>query len=231
MRSYKKIQIDEVLNEDNISLDWSISGYLGDDFVEIITSADCGNILMYKYGERAFFKPDNTQLDDYAYLLKLWRIWLDDKKTDYLKGYKALTLEYDPISNYDSYEVVTTAHGHVLTDVSKPGITTTNTNNFTPGVTDTTESSIYGYNSATASDADKVVNSKTGTDTNTNTITRTGSDEDTHTHSGIDTVTSDKSGNIGVTTSQQMIEAELKLRLIDYVDRVIKCFIDEYTCY
>lgn len=231
MITYNKIRIDEVLTETNITQDWAISGNLGDDFISIITSPDCGNILLYKYGERSFYKPDNSVLSDYGFLLKLWRIWLDGNKTDYLKMYAAVESEYNPINNYDSTEKTTTQHGHILTDKSQPGVKTTSTNEFEPGITDTTESSIYGYNSAAASDADKVVNTKTGKDTNTNTIERTGFDTDTHTHSGTDTVTTEKSGNIGVTTSQQMIESEVTLRLKDYVDRIIKCFIDEYTTY
>ena len=231
MKEYSKIQIDEVLTDANITTGLDISGTLGEDTITVISSTDCGNILLYKYGERAFYKPSDTNMTDYAYFIKLWTTWLDSNKTDYLKLYAALDSEYNPINNYDSHEVVTTQHGHVLTDKSQPGVKTTSINEFTPGITDTTESSIYGYNSATASDADKVTNKKTGKDTNTNTIERTGFDTDTHTHSGSDTVTSDKSGNIGVTTSQQMIESEVALRLKDYVDRIIKCFIDEYTTY
>ena len=231
MREYNKIQIDEVLTDANITSGLDISGTLGDDTITVITSSDCGNILLYKYGERAFYMPSDTNMTSYAYFIKLWTTWLNNNKTDYLRLYAALESEYNPINNYDSHEVVTTQHGHVLTDKSEPGVTTTSTNEFEPGITDTTESSIYGYNSATASDADKVVNTKTGKDTNTNTIEREGFDTDTHTHSGTDTVTSTKSGNIGVTTSQQMIESEVSLRLKDYVDKIIKCFIDEYTTY
>ena len=231
MREYNKIQIDEVLTETNITSGLDISGTLGDDTITVISSSDCGNILLYKYGERAFYKPSDANITDYAYFMKLWTTWLNSNKTDYLRLYAALESEYNPINNYDSHEVVTTQHGHILTDKAQPGVTTTSTNKFTPGITDTTESSIYGYNSASPSNADKVVNSKTGFDNNTNTITRTGFDTDTHTHSGTDTVTSEKSGNIGVTTSQQMIESEVALRLKDYVDRIIKCFIDEYTTY
>lgn len=231
MITYNKIRIDEVLTETNITQDWDISGNLGDDVITIITSPDCGNILLYKYGERSFYKPDNTVLTDYAFLLKLWRIWLDGNKTDYLRMYAAINSEYNPINNYDSNEKVTTSYGHQLVETSRPGVVTTNTNEFEPGITDTTESSIYGYNSSNASDADKVVNTKTGKDTNTNTVQRTGVDVEDHTHSGVDIVETEKSGNIGVTTTQQMIESEVALRLKDYVDRIIKCFIDEYTTY
>lgn len=231
MKEYSKIQIDEVLTDANITSGLDISGTLDDDTVTIISSTDCGSILLYKYGERAFYKPSDTNMTDYAYFINLWTTWLNSNKTDYLRLYAALESDYNPINNYDSYEVVTTQHGHVLTDKAQPGVTTTSTNKFTPGITDTTESSVYGYNSTNASNADKVINTRTGSDDNVTTITRTGSDTDTHTHSGTDTVTSEKSGNIGVTTSQQMIESEIKLRLRDYVDRIIKCFIDEYTTY
>ena len=231
MITYNKIRIDEVLTETNITQDWDISGVLGDDTISIITSPDCGNILLYKYGERSFYKPDNSVLTDYAFLLKLWRIWLDGNKTDYLRMYDAINSEYNPINNYDSHEETTTHYGHQLEDTSRPGVVVTNTTEFEPGITDTTESSIYGYNSSNASDADRVVNTKTGKDTSTNTVQRTGIDVEHHTHSGVDSVETEKYGNIGVTTSQQMIESEVSLRLKDYVDKIIKCFIDEYTTY
>ena len=122
-------------------------------------------------------------------------------------------------------------YGHVLSEAFAAGTKSETTSEYTPGVTDITTSQIYGYNSAAASDADKVTNSKTGKDTTTSGTERSGTDTNVHTNSGTDTTTRNRSGNIGVTTSQQMIESEVILRLKDYVDRVIKVFINEYTVY
>ncbi len=230
-RTFNKVELADILNYDNIAADWGIIGELDGETVTLISSPDCGHILIDRYGDRSIYIPDNTPLDDYAYLLKLWRIWLDLNKTDYLRAYAALQLKYDPIANYDSHEEETVQHGHVLTDQYTPGVKTTSTSEYSPGVTDTTTSQIYGYNSAAASDADKVTNSKSGKDTTTNTTEREGNDTNTHTNSGSDITTRDKSGNIGTTKTQEMLLDEMRLRLRDYVDRVIKVFIDDYTAY
>lgn len=58
--------------------------------------------------------------------------------------------------------------------------------------------------------------SETGTNSETGTDSKTGNDTGTKTG----TVTIEKNGNIGVTTSQQMIESELELRKHDFMDIV-----------
>ena len=107
MKTYNKVQIDEVLTAANITSGLDISGDLGDDHYTLISSTDCGNILLYKYGERAFYMPSDTNMTSYAFFMQLWNTWLNSNKEDYLRMYAALNSEYDPISNYDSHEVET----------------------------------------------------------------------------------------------------------------------------
>lgn len=233
MTTYKKVALQEII-DNHAGFDLEIRGSLTEHPAEILLASaqEVELEFTYHYGERCIFVPETEpETDAYSYLASLWNKWLFFNKTDYLKAYIAMTSEYDPISNYDSHEVETVQHGHILSEEFTAGTKSETTSEYTPGVTDVTTSQIYGYNSAAASDADKVTNSKTGKDTTTSGTERSGTDTNIHTNSGTDTTTRDRSGNIGVTTSQQMIESEIKLRFNDFTEKVIKKFIDGYTVY
>lgn len=139
------------------------------------------------------------------------------------------------------------------TDTRTPNITTSGEDNAK------TEVGIYGFNStsgnnSTNSDGESsssetttgtdtnektgtITNTETGTDTTTKsgTITNTESGSDVNTKTGtitnIETGTDEleRSGNIGVTTSQQMLESELKLREYDFYKTIYKD-IDSILC-
>ena len=128
-----------------------------------------------------------------------------------------------------------TTHAKTGTETESRNLTDRNTPNVTelttPNLTDTSNNSVYGFNSSNASPTGTSTNAQTGT----NTVTRSGTDTTTHTGSdtmthnttdrntgtvtdadtGTDTHTRNykltRSGNIGVTTSQQMIEAQRNL--------------------
>ena len=154
------------------------------------------------------------------------------------------------------------------TDTETPNVTKTRTDNLshtkrgtdtdtknltdttTPNLTTVTDDDIYGFNSSSASNANKRTEHATGTnsethtgtdehtynitdaDTGTQTEQTTGTDTTQHSgsetntgtqtdaQSGSDTQTRNyeltRSGNIGVTTSQQMIESERQLWKWDY---------------
>lgn len=147
----------------------------------------------------------------------------------------ALGAQYDPLHNYDMQEQMTNDQ-----TVTQHGKTTTRTDNLshaktgtegdsmsaseTPGITQTIETGRFGENSTTDPvPVDRAVTSRTGQDNRSGSSTRTYNTNDAETgtqtlaDSGQDTETRNytltRSGNIGVTTSQQMLEAELQLRI------------------
>ena len=77
-----------------------------------------------------------------------------------------------------------------------------------------TDNNVFGFNTTSE---DGVPNSK-----NTNKTTTTGDYEKNKKHLT-------RSGNIGVTTSQQMLESELKLRQYQFYQYVFKC-VDSIMC-
>lgn len=122
--------------------------------------------------------------------------------TNWEKEFATLNFEYNPIENYSMIEQMTndiTAMAYGRTD--------TRTDNLKQSVKDST----YGFNSVEASDKDESSSENTGTQTNA----QSGTDTSTRNYS------LSRSGNVGVTTSQQMIESERQLYLWNFFEGVV----------
>lgn len=109
------------------------------------------------------------------------------------KLWATMQYEYNPIENYSMTEQMTNdetsiVYGRIDTLAQVKNTTDTDTNE------------VQGFDSSQYKPSDRYTSAHTGTDTDTNTQ----SGEDTHTRN----YTLTRSGNIGVTTSQQMIESE-----------------------
>lgn len=125
-------------------------------------------------------------------------------RANWTKLWEAFNADYNPVHNYDMTE-----------DIQKDG-ENKDTNNLgdktTHGRTTTDTMSHYGYDSAVEQPSDKDVMQEGGS---TN-VAHTGTVDY---HIDEHTVTK-RTGNIGVTTSQQMIEAEIALRRRNFFDGV-----------
>lgn len=121
------------------------------------------------------------------------------------RAYNALVAEYNPLNNYDMTE-------HEDNEIIDDALTNVSGSSNSNKTTTNSTHNVYGYNSssATPSESDSVSSgSDTDLDTNydnTRTINRTLT----------------RSGNIGVTTSQMMLESELQLRVYRFFERVYK---------
>lgn len=148
--------------------------------------------------------------------------------------YKALTAEYNPIHNYDSVENSTDTHEYTGTQSTEHEVTKNNTD--TPDITRTSNGSndsagsLYGFNSTTAVPSDEANGKSQSTDKETGTVTSNGTENGTNTRTDNlkETITHEltRSGNIGVTTSQQMIESELELRKKQFYNIMIRDIIN-----
>ena len=162
------------------------------------------------------------------------------------KQWETMSFEYSPIENYRMVERMTNDE-----TVTKYGKSTTRTDNLThvktgtetqtdnltdtttPNLTTKTAKTFHGFNSSEGVPSDE----QSETETGTNTVTRTGTEQNQYNLSDTDTGTqtvidggSDthirnyeltRSGNIGVTTSQQMIESERALWLWNFFRNVV----------
>lgn len=163
------------------------------------------NILLETEGlEVIYSDPDFMQQAITAWASKQFRVWQELTDTMYY--------DYDPIENYYRKEHWTDdfTHGH------KKDTDLTHGHKVTMDVKDTTTNSVTGYNGTNFSDRDKSVFE------NKDTETHSGKDTTNETNSGTDKGVKDgyARGNIGVMSTQQMIEMQrdvVKFNVVDYI--------------
>ena len=125
---------------------------------------------------------------------------------------EAITTDYRPLENYDMEEIRTP---NLREELTRKQATDTN-------VHQETESGVYGFNSTESNPT------ATGEgDTHTTGLKANNETEDVKSNTGTESLT--RHGNIGVTTSQQMLESEIKLRQYNFIEEVFKD-IDSILC-
>lgn len=172
---------------------------------------------------------------------ELWTVYQSMHHDDFIKALDAWLADYDPLHNYDGEEI--------SLDVKKEGKTTlTNTpdsqhnkvtNRATVDAKTVVENDVTTYDSTTPRLDNKSTETPTGgTETiydykNTSDSERgeTSMTVDGETISGNDISYHKltKGGNLGVTTSQQMIQSEIDMRFNPLIKMYIDTFIREYA--
>lgn len=142
------------------------------------------------------------------YLKQNMNYWFARRLFDFSRMYDALRMDYSPIENYDRKE-------NTLRDYENSGIDKAST---TLGSSTTSENVASNENENKVSAYNETDYTNRGKDTQTynSTVTNRGSGTDTtQTEYGLKRKEVENirvHGNIGVTTSQQMIESEISLR-------------------
>lgn len=173
-----------------------------------------------KFGERDFYKYyDNENATSNSNMVKQASDYIalygKSHKYEYDKLVDTLSLEYNPIENYSMTEKGT--------DTRTPNITQTNkgknTNTVGLDTSITTGKTTFDKSDSFINDS-KTTNTGTNTDTQDidTTVTTTGNEKTVHEFT--------RSGNIGVTTSQQMIQSERELAMFSVVDMFVKAIAD-----
>ena len=134
-------------------------------------------------------------------------IWSATMQSSFARVWSSVNLEYNPIENYDRQEQETTSgtRQHSGQDIT----TGSNTDTRTISDSGSVQNKIAGFDASALVDHDSGTSSRSGTDS------ATGTDRTELTHgekiADAGSRTSRIHGNIGVTTSQQMLESELDL--------------------
>lgn len=195
--------------------------------IEVIGEKDIINMFRL-YGERSFnfytSAPGNYEDSSFGTMefISLWETYVESNRDNWLSIIKVYNLEYNPIDNYDMTEIETFEHkGDNVRVTDNHADSDFTTNITTPNRTDlfvTSDENPSGrlsqYTSSTG--ASNTNGTQTGGGTTTETIAETEKNLRRH-------------GNIGVTTSQQMVQKELDLRKFNLKTYIIKNFINEYT--
>ena len=137
------------------------------------------------------------------------KVWSAKWYRTFDRWQKALAIDYAPLENYDRQEE--------WTDTGNGTSTVTGTTNDSANVT--TEQKVSAYNSDTMRD-----NVETTTESSSeSSIDNTNTSETTNVRTGR------AHGNIGVTTSQQMLEAELSVARWNLYDHIADLFLSEFV--
>ena len=185
------------------------------------------------------------------YLKRNITFWFARRLFDFSRMYESLRVEYSPIENYDRMEDIKREYKDSGTDTETLTLGSSTTSTRTGTDTDTmqgggsTEKGVSAYNETGYTNREKDTETQNSTNTKQydSTVTNTGSGTDTqkqtfdstvtNTGSGSDTTKTDYGkqrtetentrihGNIGVPTSQQMIESEMSLRAKYDISKII----------
>lgn len=187
-----------------------------------ISSIEVYTIFTIKYFNFIYVSDDLTEIG--SIISNLAEIY----NNEYTTKVGLLLMDYNPIENYNSSETETTTSENTTTSGNE-NTTTTTTNS-------TTENSGETTNKVSPYDSENFNNDNNTTTTNTTTGNATDTtsinDSGNMSSNGTSSRTLTRKGNIGVTTTQQMIESEYELRaknlVFEFLEKVSKFILLEY---
>ena len=187
-----------------------------------ISAVDLFNIFNMKYYSFIYISDDVIEIS--SIISNLSKVY----ENEYTTKVKMLLLEYNPIENYNSSETETSSSENTTTSGNE-NTTTTTTNS-------TTENSGETTNKVSPYDSENFSNDNNSNSSNTSSVNGTDttsiSDSGNISSNGKLTRTLTRKGNIGVTTTQQMIESEYELRaknlVFEFLEKVSKFILLEY---
>ena len=172
---------------------------------------------------------------DLNYMKTRITIWSNKYQINWKKLYDTTVLEYNPIENYDRMEDWTDTDDETSTSARDNTRNTTNTvkststNEIMNSVNVTDQNT--AFNAGLADHAKQITDGDT-TENGSITNTETGKDTENENvnggRTGRHTRTGRAHGNIGVTTSQQMIESERDLVIFNLYDVIAESFIENF---
>lgn len=172
---------------------------------------------------------------DLNYMKTRITIWSNKYQINWKKLYDTTVLEYNPIENYDRMEDWTDTNDETSTSARDNTRNTTNTvkststNEIMNSVNVTDQNT--AFNAGLADHAKQITDGDT-TENGSITNTETGKDTENENvnggRTGRHTKTGRAHGNIGVTTSQQMIQSERDLVIFNLYDVIAESFIENF---
>lgn len=178
-------------------------------------------------------------------------VWSDKWQRTMKKWIDALSIDYNPLENYDRMEEWLDNNSRISSNNSSETINRSENTNRTEGASandysvstgnGTTENERSAYDVSTYSKHDKSTSDTSGENTSSSATSAYGNTDTSGSQTNeIDANSVDSSqntrtgrahGNIGVTTSQQMLESELEIARFNIYDEIADLFISELCIY
>lgn len=224
-----QITIAEIMTETpqiDISVYMSVDSAI--TLVTIFNNEETNAELLQKYGFMIFPYYDNleeTTLNNAVEkFVESWDRFMSKNKISFGRIWETYVAEYKPLNNYDMTETESSDETRGKTEKiftpSSDNITSTSTT-----TRDNVDTLVTTFDDQTARLDTSVENPTTTINTTTNTVGNTETSEQKTPNKMSRTLS--RSGNIGVTTSQQMIQSELDLRKFDFVNYVLTEFVKQ----
>lgn len=179
------------------------------------------NTILQKSGEFELIYP---ALD---YMKMMIKFWSNKHQRTFEKWFDALNIQYDPLYNYDRMEEITI--GRKGSDV-KGGNTKSNTKGSTtpPATTTTNTDTVAAYDSSTYQPKEQRTDQLTINTSGSDSSDSEGSYNEVNQRNEDETHTAHLYGNIGVTTSQQMLQSELDIARFNLYEQIADLFVEEF---
>ena len=189
------------------------SGFSDDDKQTVV-----GNILA-ECAELEVLYPDFDTMKE------LIRLWSKLNISVWQRIFTASRLEYNPIENYNRTELETISDDHSDTHSGIDSTASSMTNTETNSGTDTNTNSVTAYdaNSQYVHDTSSLLHGHVVSDSSSGSTSLTHGEKIVH--DGDITRNNHTSGNIGVTTSQQMLEQEIEIAAkLNVINMIVESF-------
>lgn len=189
------------------------SGFSDDDKQTVV-----GNILA-ECAELEVLYPDFDTMKG------LIRLWSKLNISVWQRIFTASQLEYNPIENYNRTELETIADDHSDTHSGIDSTSSSMSNTETNSGTDTNTNSVTSYdaNSPYVHDTSSLLHGHVVSDSSSGSTSLTHGEKIVH--DGDITRNNHTSGNIGVTTSQQMLEQEIEVAAkLNVINMIVESF-------
>lgn len=205
--------------------------------LDFLLISECGNAIVSPMIDLFINENNKISVED---LTKISNILYNKYIEKWNRLYNSLIQEYNPLNNYDKTQTITediieNENGDVdmtytetesTENTRTPNLKSTINNTGTGSGNGTTQTKGYGWNGGDSQPKEDTVTTnnsesnttQTSNETGTETITSSNSKNNTekgtkkNNNNTKRTFTDNTSGNIGVTTSQQMLESEVELR-------------------
>lgn len=158
---------------------------------------------------------------DWNFMQSAIAVWSAKEVVTWQRLYNAMLIEYDPIQNYNRVEKTNTQNRGAMTHSGTDSVQGSGNDSDVTSGGDSVTNLVTSFDNDTLATRDKAEETKGTTITHNHGIKDTTTYGHTITDSTGSLVQSEISGNIGVTTSQQMLESELelapKLNVMNYI--------------
>ena len=164
---------------------------------------------------------------DPVFMMHAIGVWSNKWRRTFEKWLKALSEEYNPLHNYDRHEIYTDTHSENEKINRKEYVTASDKSDSSGS--GNTENEVSAYDVATYQPHDEASTSSTGHNESISSTNMSGNND--RDASGIVKHDAHLFGNIGVTTSQQMLKDELDIDTWNIYEHITDLFLNEFAIY